>query len=285
MHASSVIEAAEELFRARQYRAVVSQCTEALELDPDNLTLRILRARSLMALRRDEEAKRELSRVLRWHQDCGEAYRLLAELAIRRGKLDAASTFLKHALRLSPDDAAAQDLLELVQSSNQPTVAVEKLPAATATVGCTLSPEGLGALQDVTVTDGSSARDLHDLMEATATSASAPPAMPLEPAPPAVEHDVTVEAENPVETSWSRHARLAVGTDFEPPAPRTDRFGRYLVDIGALTPGQLRAALDYHRRAGVRVGSAAVALGFLSEPSVEWAAHDYHSARETTAVP
>ena len=278
MHASSVIGAAEELFRARQYRAVVSQCSEALELDPDNSILRILRARSLMALRRDEEAKRELSRVLRWHQDSGEAYRLLAELAIRRGKLDAATTFLRHALRLSPDDAAAQDLLELVQSSNQPTVAVEKLPAATATVGCTLSSEGLGGLQDTTVTDASAAEEVTE-----ATAASAPAAMAVrEHDAPAVEHDVTVETENPVETSWAHHARLAVGTDFEPPSPRTDRFGRYLVDIGALTPGQLHAALDYHRRAGVRVGSAAVALGFLSEPSVEWAAHDYHTARGDT---
>ena len=66
VHASSVMEA-ERLFQSRQYGSAASICAEALELEPDNLDLRILRARALMALRRDEEAKREMSRALRWH--------------------------------------------------------------------------------------------------------------------------------------------------------------------------------------------------------------------------
>ena len=87
-------------------------------------------------------------------------------------------------------------------------------------------------------------------------------------------------------------ARVAIGSqhdDKPTPSPEAaataqrERFGRYLVHIGALTPLQLRAALDYHRRSGVRLGAAAVALGFLSEPRVEWAAHDYHTTREATA--
>jgi tetratricopeptide (TPR) repeat protein len=245
VHASSVMEA-ERLFQSRQYGSAASICAEALELEPDNLDLRILRARALMALRRDEEAKRELSRALRWHPASGEAYRLLGELAIRRGKLKAASTFLRQAVRFSSDEnASARGLLDLIESSNQPTVAVEKLPAATATVGCPFSvpappPEhvGLGSSNHLTT---------------TAT----------EPARP-------------------RARRLAAGSQNESTQEihLGDRFGRYLVDIGALTPLQLRAALDYHRRAGVRLGAAAVALGFLSEPSVEWAAHDYHAGRE-----
>lgn len=240
VHASRVMEA-ERLFQSRQYGSAASLCAEALEVEPDNLDLRILRARALMALRRDEEAKRELSRALRWHPASGEAYRLLGELAIRRGKLKAASTFLRQAVRFSDENACARGLLDLIESSSQPTVAVEKLPAATATVGCPFSAPGpdqfgLGSTSNPTVT---------------------------EPARP-------------------RARRIAAGSQNESTAEVNlgERFGRYLVDIGALTPLQLRAALDYHRRAGVRVGAAAVALGFLSEPSVEWAAHDYHAARQ-----
>lgn len=241
MHASSVMEA-ERLFQSQQYGSAASVCAEALELDPDNLDLRILRARALMALRRDEEAKRELSRALRWHPESGEAYRLLGELAIRRGKLKAASTFLRQAVRFSDDEnASARGLLDLIESSNQPTVAVEKLPAATATVGCPFSvpgPDDIGLGSSNTVSR-------------------------TEPAKP-------------------RARRVAAGSQNEATSELNlgERFGRYLVDIGALTPLQLRAALDYHRRAGVRLGAAAVALGFLSEPSVEWAAHDYHAGRQ-----
>ena len=234
---------AERLFQSRQYGSAASICAEALEVEPDNLDLRILRARALMALRRDEEAKRELSRALRWHPASGEAYRLLGELAIRRGKLKAASTFLRQAVRFSDENACARGLLELIESSNQPTVAVEKLPAATATVGCPFSvpgPEEIGL--------GSSKLATTNLTEA----------------------------------ARPRARRVAAGSQNETTSELQlgERFGRYLVDIGALTPLQLRAALDYHRRAGVRVGAAAVALGFLSEPSVEWAAHDYHAARQ-----
>ncbi len=140
MHARTVA-AAQHLFRSQQYTGVAALCEEALEIEPDNLELRILRVRALLALRRDEEATRELSRILRWGSETAEVFRLLGELAIRRGKLHAAETFLRQSLKLAPDDRKTQALLELVQSSNQPTVAVEKLPAATATVGCTLSPE------------------------------------------------------------------------------------------------------------------------------------------------
>jgi hypothetical protein len=210
------------MFRAQQFTGVASLCADALEGEPDNLDLRVLRVRALLALRRDEEARVELSRILRSHQETAEVFQLLGELAIRRKKLDAAETFLRHALRLAPHDRKVSALLELVRSSNQPTVAVEKLPAATATVGCTLaSPE----------------------------------------------------------EDEARIPRFALGTA-RPPTSPTELFGMYLVDIGALTVSQLRAALEYHRRAGVRVGTAAVALGFMSEPSVEGAARAFHGIRQ-----
>ena len=226
MPASYGREAAQKELEGRRYAACADLCAEALAVEPENLDVRILRARALMALRRDEEATREVSRALRWHPDSSEAYRLLGELAIRRGKLTAAATFLAHAVRLAPDDATSLGLLDLVRSSSQPTVAVEELPAATATVGCSV----LASL-----------------------------------------------AAEKTEPSASRPRRMAAGSQAEQIG--LQGFGRYLVDIGALTPRQLRAALDYHRRAGIRVGAAAVALGFLSEPRVEWAAYDYHSTR------
>lgn len=125
------------MFRAQQYTGVASLCAGALESEPDNFELRLLRARALLALRRDEEAHFELRCLLRWHSETetAEVFGLLGELAIRRGKLDAAVTFLKQAQRLAPGDRKVAAMLDLLQSSNQPTVAVEKLPAATATVG------------------------------------------------------------------------------------------------------------------------------------------------------
>jgi hypothetical protein len=217
--------AAQQMFRAQQFTGVASLCADALEGEPDNLDLRVLRVRALLALRRDEEARIELSRIWRSHRETAEVFQLLGELAIRRKKLHAAETFLRQASLLAPDDRKVGALLELVRSSNQPTVAVEKLPAATATVGCALA---------------------------------------------------SLEEE-------ARAPRLALGTR-PPPSSPTELFGMYLVDIGALTPIQLRAALEYHRRAGVRVGTAAVALGFMTEPSVEGAARAFHGSRHSAQV-
>lgn len=251
MHASRTVAAAQHLFRQQQYTGVAALCADALEIEPDNLELRILRVRALLALRRDEEATRELSRILRWGGETAEVFRMLGELAIRRGKLLAAETFLRQSLRLAPDQRKTQVLLELVRNSNQPTVAVEKLPAATATVGCTLSPADDPLLAPT---------DTDVALEVVGGQQAAP---------------------DPVETP--RGPRLAMGTDYTPQRIQAqvdddpaDQFGRYLVDIGTLTPVQLYAALDYQRRAGVTVGDAAIALGFASAPMVEGAAQAFH---------
>lgn len=244
MHASR-IAAAQQMFRAQQFTGVASLCADALEGEPDNLDLRVLRVRALLALRRDEEARVELSRILRSHRETAEVFQLLGELAIRRKKLDAAETFLKQALRLAPHDRKVSALLELVRSSNQPTVAVEKLPAATATVGCTLA---LPEEDDAVRVPHRGTPGLSEIRPSDGGSLGGP--------------------------------RFALGTA-RPPTSPTELFGMYLVDIGALTLSQLRAALEYHRRAGVRVGTAAVVLGFLSEPSVEGAARAFHGIRQS----
>jgi hypothetical protein len=290
------------MLHAREYAGVVSLCGEALESDPDNLDLRIIRARALMALRRDDEAKRELGRVLRWHSPSAEAYRLLGELAIRSGKLEAAETFLRHAVRLAPAEPSLAALLDLVQSSNQPTVAVEKLPAATATVGCTLCGTRHGANEcaadeDAPPTleasgsfDGNATFDTLDLsgFASSVDHRDDPTEQMLHQVPPgqaavgvARRHGSEPGEDWPQGSEPAQEWPLGLRLDGDRPVAGrvADRFGGYLVGIGALTPIQLRAALDYHRRIGVRVGAAAVALGFLTEPSVEWAAHDYHVHR------
>jgi tetratricopeptide (TPR) repeat protein len=134
---ASVYRAALGLFRARQFPSVVAVCTDALADFSDNLHLRLLRARALLALRRDEEGQRELRECLRLDPRSARAYRTLGELSLRRDELESAEIFLREALRLDPGDPDAADLLDIAKSLNQPTVAVEKLPAATVTVGCT----------------------------------------------------------------------------------------------------------------------------------------------------
>lgn len=228
----SVMRAALELYRSRQFPGVVAVCADALDNDPDNLHIRLLLARALLALRRDIEAQSHLRDCLRRDPRCAPAYRHLGELAMRRDELQSATIFLREATRIDPDDRDAHDLLRVVQElvrPNQPTAAVEKLPAATVAVGC--------------------------------PSPSRDPSSPPIP---------------------SRRRRLAVGTSSDTAgleAPADGGFGRYLVTIGVLSPVQLRAALAYHRTTGVRVGRAAAALGFVSEPKVEWAAMAFHGRR------
>jgi hypothetical protein len=76
--------------------------------------------------------------------------------------------------------------------------------------------------------------------------------------------------------------RLAEGTSPEAERPRyvrPTRFGEYLVVTGQLNDVQLRAALAYHRARGVRIGEAAVILGFMTGPKMEWAASSFHQRR------
>ena len=209
---------------------VVAVCGDALTTYSENVELRLLRARALTALRRDEEAQRELRRCLRLDPRSAPCYRLLGELSLRRDELESAEIFLKEALRLDPNERDAKDLLDIARSllnnAKQPTVAVERLPAATATVG------------------------------------------------PFPSRQASLERPAEHASGAGRSCRMASGTCHENASPM---FGEYLVSIGVLTPTQLETALDYQHSVGIRVGSAAVALGYISQPKVDWAAHAYHS--------
>lgn len=138
----AVIEAARELLGARNYSSVVAVATSALETDPHDIEMRLIRARALLALRRDDEAQTDLRECLRLQMRCADAYRLLGELCFRRDEFESAAVFLREAIRLRPTDEHSRDLLVVVhglvreaQTLMKPTAAVEKLPAATVAVG------------------------------------------------------------------------------------------------------------------------------------------------------
>jgi tetratricopeptide (TPR) repeat protein len=132
---ASVIRAAGELYTARQFPGVVAACTEALEDEPGCTELRLLRARSLLHLRRDVDAQLDLREVIRFEPKCAIAYRLLGELAARREELESARIFLQEAVRLDPDDHEAKDWLAVVQGLIRPAAAPDKLPATGAAAG------------------------------------------------------------------------------------------------------------------------------------------------------
>lgn len=63
-----------------------------------------------------------------------------------------------------------------------------------------------------------------------------------------------------------------------PPPPRRRGFGRYLVELGVLLPMELDRVLAHQRASGVRIGEAAVAMGYATAEVVQWAARGYHAA-------
>jgi tetratricopeptide (TPR) repeat protein len=146
---ASVMRAAIELYRAREYPGVAVVCADALDHDPDNLHLRLLRAKALLALRNDFEAQDELAECVRRDQSCVAAFRLLGELGVRRDQPESAEVFLREALRLDPQDHEAEEWLRLALNMTRrsrqvagtarppfrPATVAEKLPAAAAVAG------------------------------------------------------------------------------------------------------------------------------------------------------
>ncbi len=237
MHDAAVFEAALELFRCRSYSGTVAVCSSVIDQFPEHVELRLLYARSLLALRRDAEAQQQLSHCLEQDPRCAEAYYHLGELALRRDELRSAEIFLREARRLDPDDRDIAELLAITIALHQPTAVAEKLPAAAAAVGC--------------------------------PSPRRPPRGPASPGQRRASAPYVPVSPDSVDSSGER--RLAFGTSSD-----HKLFGEYLVDIGALSPIELKASLAYHGSSRVRLGGAAVALGFISMPKVEWAAVTFH---------
>jgi tetratricopeptide (TPR) repeat protein len=132
---ASVLRAAIELFQARHYSSVIAALSDAIDYEPGNLHLKLLRARAWLALRCDLEAQQDLSDVIRTDARCSTAYRLLGELAVRKDEIASARIFLREALRLDPGDSEATDWLALTEQRVRPSAAAEKLPAAAAADG------------------------------------------------------------------------------------------------------------------------------------------------------
>ena len=65
-----------------------------------------------------------------------------------------------------------------------------------------------------------------------------------------------------------------------PGQPAPGRFGSYLVDMGLLSAEQLGSALRHHQVSKMRVGEAAVVLGFISQQKLDWAALGFHCRRD-----
>lgn len=65
------------------------------------------------------------------------------------------------------------------------------------------------------------------------------------------------------------------------PPPTIKRgFGNYLNKVGMLNDKQLSDIVSYHKQHAVRIGQAAVSLGYVSPQKIEWAAMAYHTSNE-----
>lgn len=235
-----MLAAATEIFRQRNFSQAVAACREALAHSPEEVDLRLLLARSLMALRRDAEAQVEVATCLRLRPRCGEAYQLLGELAFRRDELNAAEIFFREALRLNQDDVHARVLLDIISSlKTRPAAAAAKLPAASAAAGhLSASPKQVGKKKK-RMALGS------DPGVASERAALRDRGAPAE--------KVALEA-----------------------AGREGGFGEYLVHMGVLTRAQLFAVLHRHYHEKLRLGDAVVKLGFARPEVVEQYAREYH---------
>ncbi len=251
-----ILEAARELLDARQFSGVAAVCGEALLDAPDDLDLRLMRARALLALRREVETQVELSFALRIEPRCGAAYRMLGELAAHKDELSSARVFLREALRLCPEDEEATVWLAIVESKGRRTPTdprPEPAPSSSSS-------------------SSSSARPT-------------PPPIPRRPLPPplpwkrpgAPVRAATVRASRASPPPVPARAReVEAQPSHRPLTPLPAGFGTYLVDVGVLSELELRAAMAYKKATSVRLGAAAVALGFATEARLESASLVYN---------
>ncbi len=236
-----IIASATELFLARQFPSVVAVVSDALEQEPECVELLLLRARARVGLRRDLEAQADLRDVIRLEPHRAIAYRLLGQLAARRGEHDSAAIFFREALRLDPGDSEASDWLAIVDAPSRPAAVAHILPAPAAAAGRTSRKSGRIAL-------GTQPPD------EDASTTPFPRSTLIEPAAP----------------------RTQPATQ-RGPVPELPGFADYLISAGILTPDRLRAAQAYQRSMGVLLSTAIVTLGLASPQRIEWAAVAHQS--------
>lgn len=267
MDSVAIVAAARELFAARQYAGVVAVCNDAVaELPADDravIALRLLAARSLLALRRDADAQAEIRACLGHDPQCGPAYRMLGELAARADELASAKIFLREAVRLGPDDDEAREWLGIV--------------------------EAMARARGLDTGRREARRVAPPAVSAAAPSPSPRPSPPPHPAPPPPPPPPVRARALPLPPRAPTAPpppppRTALGTrGASAPLPVAAGFGQHLVECGLLSPVQLKAALVYKKSTGVRLGAALAALGLLSEQKIEWASLAYHGRNRAPA--
>ncbi|HET6610943.1 MAG TPA: tetratricopeptide repeat protein [Kofleriaceae bacterium] len=246
-----VIRTATELLSLRRFASAAALCEDALADDPDDPDLRLLLARALLPLGRDDDANRHLREVVRLSPACANGYRYLGEVSLRRNLIKSAQMFFRRAHELCPGDPEIGALVELANSLSQPAATVDNFPAATAAVGCDSSP---------------SADPLPRFARGT-TDRPRPPLGHLAPS------DLTPRL------VFRRRPHLAPPRSSAPradaPQPATVGFETFLLESGALSATQLRAARVYRRSRGIHLGSAMVALGFMTRQRLEQLSQSY----------
>jgi len=267
---------ARELFEARHFPGVVALVSDALDEAPECIPLRLLRARSQIALRRDLEAQSDLREIIRLDPQCGIAYRLIGELAARRDENESAAIFFREALRLDPDDHEATDWLQIVESSVRPAAVANKLPAPAAAAGRFPRHESQPRFAKGTQTPDEERatnpfRGKPALVRRMASGSSPQLAAPEDP----TTAQATKRGAQPLRRPFSQAPQRG-------PVPELPGFGDYLVTTGILTRERLRAAQAYQRSMKVQLSTAIVTLGLATPQRIEWAAvaHQSQLARE-----
>ncbi len=307
-----VIATATELFDCRHYPGVVAVCTDALEGEPECVEMLVMRARAHIGLRRDLDAQADLRDIIRLDPQCGLAYRLLGELAARRDENESAGIFFREALRLDPDDQAAADWLQIVDSSIRPAAVAKKLPAPVAAAGRfpvarapvesqprfargTASPD-----RDERPTKPfarGSAREGNLWKTPSPTPVRQPtvsmiPSTPLPLTPPPNLAPVgfgkeppprmTLTGRPPTQQAPAAPTKIPSRPIARSAMPELPGFAEYLVSSGILSRERLRAAQAYQRSMKVQLSTAIVTLGLATPQRIEWAsvAHQSQLARE-----
>ncbi|UCF77764.1 MAG: tetratricopeptide repeat protein [Candidatus Eiseniibacteriota bacterium] len=107
---------AEELRTRGEYGEAIKLCRRGKQLYPDYISCRVLLGKCLMELGMEEEALRELEKVLELDRENIVSLRVMAETSRARGRLGEATDYYRAALRINPSDADAQNRLAVLMS-------------------------------------------------------------------------------------------------------------------------------------------------------------------------
>jgi tetratricopeptide (TPR) repeat protein len=257
---TDIMQPAVELFERGHFSSVVAVCMDALGEQPDDTRVRTLLARALVALRQDRQAERELGELLRRDGNSSMAFQLLGEIAYRRDELQSAQIYFRESSRLDPQNASARIWLDVTLTTHRsgPSQSASGMDES----GPPVLPKPASRRLFAKGTDpmlasyGVVARERGRLLEG--------------------EHPRELPAA-PVRARTSQNILPRRTRADRDDAPDDGRFGGYLVRIGALSREQLQRSLAYQRTHRLRVGDAAVALGYIAPQKADWAALGFHS--------